>query len=143
MARTSFAEGFLTDLSSGLSNAHLKGVECNACGVHLLGERNYCEHCGSNELKDITLSNSGEVFSYTIQRYSPPGEVELGCSGDDWEPRAVAYVDHSDGARVLGIIEEGIDDLAIGDPVEVVIDEGWETDQGDTVCYYKYQRIDS
>ena len=51
---------------------YLIGGECCGCGTHFYPTRVVCPKCNSEEMKEITLSNRGTVFSYTIVHQTYP-----------------------------------------------------------------------
>jgi len=139
MATIPFAPGFMTGYEESIETARLVGVSCTDCGVVLFGERDFCENCGSADLKAEEFGTRGEVYSYTVQRAPPTPPFELGPSDrEKWEPRPVGFVDLPSGVRILSVIEGAVDDIDIGTTVSLAVEPGWMNDEGDEVLVYKF-----
>lgn len=79
--------------------------------------------CDGRELDSVEPSRTGTVWSYTDARYQPP--LPYVVPGDEHEPFAIAAVElASEGLVVMGQVVRGVsvDDLAVGDSVELVLD---------------------
>lgn len=94
---------------------YLEGQKCGDCGTTFLGERNSCSKCGArDQLKAVTLPNSGKLYTYSIVHRSFPG-IEV--------PYISAIVDLDDGTAIKGNlinIEPDPATIAFDMPVEVV-----------------------
>ena len=94
---------------------YLEGQRCGDCGTTFLGERTCCSKCGArDQLKAVTLPNSGKLYSYSIVHRSFPG-IEV--------PYISAIVDLDDGTAIKGNlinIEPDPETIAFDMPVEVV-----------------------
>ncbi|HEY8527875.1 MAG TPA: OB-fold domain-containing protein [Acidimicrobiales bacterium] len=104
----------------------LIGTRCRACGsVFFPREEAFCRNprCAGTELEETTLSRRGRVWSYTDARYQPPPPYVPRT--DPYEPFAIAAVElEEEGIVVLGQVADGygVDDLAVGVPVELVVE---------------------
>lgn len=132
--RVPFAPGFLTDDLTDLEQVRLVGSRCADCGVTLLGLRRRCENCAGRNVPAETFEPTGTVWSFTIQRYQPPG---MSAVVGDWVPRPVAWIDlDADGPRIIGVVEAAADDMAIGMRVRLVVTAGTKDAEGrETVDY--------
>ncbi len=110
----------------------LIGVECLKCGKRFIGHRKVCPNCGSRELKEVELSRTGKIYSYTVIR-TPPRERE------HQGPYILAIVELDDGCRLLAeIVDCSPDEVYIGMPVELVFRKyGEESSSG--IIYYGYK----
>ena len=118
----------------------LTGSRCLSCGVTLLGQRYACESCASTELEDVTFSKRGKVYSYTVALYPPPqpyaGKV------DPFVPYPIAWIDLPEGARILSTLTDcKPNELEIGMEVELVVEKGWEDQDGNEVMEYKFRPV--
>jgi len=128
----------MTNVSEDLKDVRLVGSKCRDCGTGFFGAKEQCENCAGEELERTTLDNGGKIYSYTIQRFPPSEPFEMGTTDkEEWEPRPVAYVD-VDGVRILSIVDADEDDLEIGASAELIVEPGWETEDGDDVLIYKF-----
>lgn len=69
---------------------HLVAQECTSCGARFFDRRFACAGCSATEFRSVDVATEGEVVSFTVVAYAPPG-VEA--------PFVAAIVD-CDGTRV-------------------------------------------
>ncbi len=117
---------------------------------HLVGSR--CERCPtvvfprsagrcpnprcSGALADTALSSTGTIWSYTDAQYKPPPPYI--AASEPFEPFAVAAVELADEKLVvLGQVASGfgVDDLRVGDPVELVVEPLYQIDGVDHLIW--------
>lgn len=88
---------------------------CQTCGHVIWYPRTFCPRCGSTDVEWIAASGRGTIYSYTVVRQSQgrfAGAV----------PYVLAYVELTEGPRVLTNITGEVDGLAVGDGVEAFFD---------------------
>jgi len=94
---------------------YLEGQKCGQCGTTFLGERSVCSKCGArDQMRAVTLPNSGKLYSYSIVYRSFPG-IEV--------PYVSAIVDLDDGTAIKGNlinVEPDPENIEFDMPVEVV-----------------------
>ncbi|MBI2168897.1 MAG: Zn-ribbon domain-containing OB-fold protein [Actinobacteria bacterium] len=114
----------------------LLGLRCPDCGTYVFPPRAIAcpnPECPATELESVELSRRGTVWSYTVNHYAPP---EPYVAPDPFEPYAVAAVELADEKMiVLGQVAGPLDGLAVGAPVELVIDTLYEDDEGEHVVW--------
>jgi len=137
--RVPFKEGFLTDDLSDLGAVRLTGSRCNSCKVVLLGKRRRCENCSSDDLSDAVFSDTGTVYSYTIQRYPPPPPH---AGPDSWVVRGLAWVDVNDGPRILAPVKAKPEQLSVGMKLRFACEVGWHNKADQEVVSYYYTSAD-
>jgi uncharacterized OB-fold protein len=98
-----------------LDAVRLAGSRCRACGETTLGTSNLCPNCGSNDVGPLPLSNGGQVWTYTVVRYKPPGDYK---GPDPFVPFAMGLIELPEGLRVLAPIAGDIDAVRIGMDVQ-------------------------
>lgn len=112
---------------------YLEGQKCGDCGATYLGERNSCSKCGArDQLKAVTLPNSGKLYSYSIVHRSFPG-IEV--------PYISAIVDLDDGTAIKGNlinVEPDPEAIAFDMPVEVVYADALGRKDRDGNAYLSY-----
>jgi hypothetical protein len=112
----------------------LLGTRCRACGtVFFPREEAFCRNpaCDGEAFDEVPLSRRGRVWSYTDARYQPPPPYVPRT--DPYEPFALAAVELADeGLVVLGQVADGygVDDLAVGAEVELVVEPLYTDDAG-------------
>ena len=115
------------------ADPYLEGHKCNDCGATFLGERSSCSKCGArDQLKAVTLPNSGKLYSYSIVHRSFPG-IEV--------PYISAIVDLDDGTAIKGNlinIEPDPEAIAFDMPVEVVYADALGRKDRDGNAYLSY-----
>jgi uncharacterized OB-fold protein len=134
-----FATGFLTEPLSPRENVRLLGTKCHDCSAVLLGSKETCEACGSLNVEVIPLSREGKIWSYTIMRYPPPWVFTI--PNPHQPPLPVAWVILPEGVQIISHIEGAPEDLHIDLPVELVIEKGWENEEGHDILMYRFRPL--
>ncbi|HEX6425761.1 MAG TPA: OB-fold domain-containing protein [Acidimicrobiales bacterium] len=112
----------------------LLGSRCARCGtIFFPREAAFCRNpaCDGEQLDEVELSRRGRVWSYTDARYQPPPPYVP--RADPYEPFALAAVElEAEGIVVLGQVADGygVDDLAVGARVELVVEPLYTGDDG-------------
>ena len=140
MARVPAVEGWFT-LDD---EPALIGSKCVACGTYTFPKKSgLCPnpHCDSEQHDEVPLSRRGRIWSYTDARYQPPPPYMP--VADPHEPFAIAAVELDEekmvvmGQVVPGV---GVNDLRIGQPVELVVDTLFSNDENEFVVW-KWQPV--
>ena len=123
----------------------LLGSRCTTCGTYTFpavrGD-GYCPNpaCDGSAFDTVELSRRGRVWSYTDAQYQPPAPY---VSADPFVPFALAAVELAEekmvvmGQVVPGV---GVDDLSVGDEVELVLGRLYEDDEHEYLVW-KWQPI--
>jgi uncharacterized OB-fold protein len=133
-------EGWFTSDEDG--GVRLAGTRCTGCGTpyfprNELACRNpYCTSPkDGSELVDHRLSSRGRIWSYADARYKPPPPY---VSPDPFVPYVVAAVElEAERMVVLGQVAPGfgVDDLAVGMPVELTVGTLYEDEEAEYVVW--------
>lgn len=133
-------EGWFTSGEDG--DVRLVGTRCTSCGTpyfprNELACRNpYCTGPkDGSELVDYRLSPRGRIWSYADARYKPPPPY---VSADPFVPYVVAAVElEAERMVVLGQVAPGfgVDDLAVGMPVELTVGTLYEDEEAEYVVW--------
>ena len=113
-------------------DAALIGTRCRSCSTFFFPRvTHFCKNpsCQGTDFEQIQLSNTGTLWSYTDNRYAPPLPY---VAKDPFEPYALAAVELArEKMVVLGQVARGIaiGDLAVGMPMELVIETLFEDEQ--------------
>jgi uncharacterized OB-fold protein len=116
----------------------LLGSRCTSCGNFAFPKETYfCRnpHCQGKEFAETPLSRTGKVWSYTNAGYQPP---EPYVAADPYVPFAIAAVElAAEQMVVMGQVVPGVDveDLHVGDEVEVVLGTLYEDDEHEYVVW--------
>ena len=122
---------------------HLIGSQCQACGTYFFPKQNdYCRNpqCESTDFREVELSRTGTIWSYTNACYKPPAPF---VAQEPFVPYAIAGVQlDTEQMVVLGQVVDGftVDDLKVGMPVELVLETLHETDT-DIKVTWKWQPL--
>lgn len=121
-----FREGLMT-----LEPFALIGGQCPHCGTTSFPVRSTCSACRrTDDPEQVTLSDSGTVYSYTIVRQAPPG-VDV--------PYPLAYVDLPEGVRLLAQLDRAaIDEIEIGMDVRLAPRSMGVTEDGVRLVGYQF-----
>ena len=114
---------------------YLEGHKCKACGAVFLGERSVCSSCSErDQIEPVRLSNSGELYVYSIVHRSFPG-IEV--------PYVSAIVDLEGGGTLKGNlinVDPDPEKISMGMPVEVVYQTAPRKDaEGNEYLTYYFQ----
>jgi uncharacterized protein len=130
-------EGWFTTGGDGGAPA-LLGSRCPGCGTFAFpAEARACRNpdCASDSFETVELSRRGRIWSYTDARYQPPAPY---VAADPYVPFCLAAVELADEKLVvMGQVVGGVtvDDLAVGDEVELVIETLYSTDDTDYLVW--------
>jgi|TARA_B110000977_G_scaffold72618_1_gene98268 uncharacterized OB-fold protein len=122
---------------------HLIGTQCQDCGTYFFPKQNdYCRNpqCESTDFREVELSRTGKVWSYTNACYKPPAPF---VAQEPFVPYAIAGVQlETEQMVILGQVIEGltVDDLKVGMPMELVLQPLHETDD-DIKVTWKWQPL--
>ena len=110
----------------------LLGSMCEECGEIYFPpkEIDICSHCQSESIKTIELSRKGEIHSFTVVHQPPAGGFYKGTV-----PFIYALVKLPEGVIIPGHVIADMDELKIGDAVEVVLDVLFEEEDGPVISY--------
>ena len=123
----------LFKLPSPGEEPRLMGVKCKSCGELFFPERTKCIKCFAEEMEEISLSQRGKVYSYTIVHHATPGYTGP-------LPYAVGAVELPGGIVILSPLTQcPLDQLKIGMHVELVLEKLCEDENGNEVISYKFR----
>jgi uncharacterized OB-fold protein len=134
-------EGWFTVDDDG--TAALTGSRCTGCGTYAFpAAKNYCGNpdCDSREFEVVALSRRGKIWSYTDARYQPPPPY---VPADPYVPFCLVAVElAAEKLVVMGQVVGGVtvDDLTVGDEVELVVDTLYSEDDHDYLVW-KWQPV--
>ncbi|WP_371828582.1 MULTISPECIES: Zn-ribbon domain-containing OB-fold protein [Nocardiaceae] len=97
----------------------LEGSKCTECGTVAFPASSMCSKCATPTAVPVTLSRTGTVWAYTVQRFAPKSPPYV-PPPEGFRPFAVGYVELPDGIKVEAILDcEDFDELDEA-PVELV-----------------------
>jgi uncharacterized OB-fold protein len=117
----------------------LLGNRCTTCGTVFFPKASFfCRNpaCDGAEFEEARLSRRGRIWSFTDAQYQPPPPYVP--RGEEFTPFALAAVELAEEQMVvLGQVAEGvsIDELAVGQEVELVVEPLWSDDDADYLVY--------
>lgn len=110
----------------------LLGSRCEDCGTYAFPKETFfCRNpdCQSTTFTEVPLSRRGTVWSFTDACYQPPAPY---VPADPYVPFAIVAVElPAEKMVVLGqvVAGVGVNDLAVGTEVELVLDTLYEDDE--------------
>jgi uncharacterized protein len=137
VTRVPAVEGWFTTGGDGGAPA-LLGSRCTGCGTYAFpAEESYCRNpdCSSTMFETVELSRRGRIWSYTDARYQPPAPY---VAADPYVPFCLAAVElAAEKLVVMGQVVGGVtvDDLSVGDEVELVVDTLYSEDGCDYMVW--------
>jgi uncharacterized OB-fold protein len=117
----------------------LLGNRCTTCGTVFFPKASFfCRNpdCDGAEFETAELSRQGRIWSFTDAQYQPPPPYIP--RGEDYQPFALAAVElEAEQMVVLGQVASGfgVDDLSVGQQVELVVEDLYSDDQHDYLVY--------
>jgi hypothetical protein len=121
------------------ANPALLGNRCTTCGTVFFPKASFfCRNpdCDGETFESAELSRTGRIWSFTDAQYQPPPPY-LPPPGD-YQPFALAAVElEAEQMVVLGQVATGfgVDDLSVGQQVELVVEDLYSDDEHDFVVY--------
>lgn len=131
--RVPAVEGWFT-----LEPPALIGSRCDSCGTFAFPkETAFCRNpeCDGTSFAEVALSRRGTIWSYTDARYQPPPPY---VAADPYEPFAIAAVELADEKMVVMgqvLAGVGVDQLRVGQEVELVVDTLFEDDDNEYLVW--------
>lgn len=116
---------------------NLIGSKCTNCGRVFFPPRVICPDCRrKGNIEDIKFSGKGKIYTYSIVR-SPSSDFKIEA------PYAVAIIELEEGAKLTAqIVDTDIDNINIGDPVEMVFRKISEDGDDGVISYgYKFKVV--
>ncbi len=112
---------------------NLVGARCGNCNKILFPPRYICPFCRRmGKLEPYRLKRRGKVLSYTVAHVAAEGF-------EDQVPYVLAIIELEDGPRLTAQITDcNLDEIKIGDEVEIVFRRMGEESQ-DGVIYYGFK----
>jgi uncharacterized OB-fold protein len=139
--RVPAVEGWFSGAEGG--RPALLGSKCTGCGTYAFpAETQYCRNpdCESVAFDSVELSRRGKIWSYTDARYQPPPPF---VPSDPHVPFCLVAVElAAEKLVVMGQVVGGVtvDDLTVGDEVELVVDTLYSEDDTDYLVW-KWQPV--
>lgn len=119
----------------------LLGTRCDTCHRVTFPPATVCPEpgCGGTGMHPTPLTRRGTLASFTVVRYPPPPPF---VPSDPFLPFAIAEVAFVEGVQVIGPVptEDGLD-LAVGEPMETVVEPYYVDAEGRSVVGWKFRRL--
>ena len=116
---------------------NLIGSKCTNCGRLFFPQRVICPDCRrKGKMEDFKFSGKGKIYSYSIVR-SPSSDFKTIA------PYAVAIIELDEGAKLTAqLVDCDIDNIEIGDPVEMVFRKISEDGDDGVISYgFKFKIV--
>ncbi|MDR0911191.1 MAG: Zn-ribbon domain-containing OB-fold protein [Methanobrevibacter sp.] len=116
---------------------NLIGSKCNTCGEVFFPSRVVCPSCRrKGDIEPIQFKGTGKIHTFSIVR-TPTSDFKTIA------PYAIAVVDLDEGAKISAqIVDVDVDDIAIGDPVELVFRKIREDGKDGVITYgFKFKIV--
>lgn len=109
---------------------NLIGSKCTNCGNVFFPSRVICPDCRrKGNIEDFQFSGKGKIYTYSIVK----------APSDDFKkiaPYAVAIIELEEGAKLTAqIVDADVNDINIGDPVEMVFRRIREDGEDGVISY--------
>ncbi|TEO04738.1 Zn-ribbon domain-containing OB-fold protein [Pseudomonas aeruginosa] len=105
----------------------LLGSLCTQCGTRVFPARPFCPACDCTDIEpEVELATRGKIYSYTVIHQAPAGRKP---------PYTLAYVDLTDGVRVMAQVDAPQELLCIDMAVRLDIRAVAEQDGCELIGY--------
>ena len=136
--RIPIREDLFTTPLDNLEKVRMKGSRCRNCGEVFMGKSANCASCSSTDMEELTLSNRGTLWTYTLIRYQPPGDYKGPVN--PFVPFAEGLVELPEGIRVLAPVKDcDLDKVKIGMPLMLVVHELFQDADGNQVVAFYFR----
>jgi len=136
--RVPIREDLFTMPLDRLDQVRMKGSRCRDCGEVFMGKATTCANCCGTGMEELTLSNKGTLWTYTIIRYQPPGDYKGPV--DPFVPFVEGLVELPDGIRVVAPVKDcDFEKIRIGMPLELVVHELFQDGDGNQVVAFYFR----
>lgn len=130
-------EGMLKLPQSPSETGSLIGCRCLKCGERFFVKRQICENCQSQELEEITLSNRGKLYAFSVMNYPPPPPYK---PAKPFVPFGIGWIELPEGLVIYSLLTENDPaKLKVGMDMELTICKFDEDKDGNDlmVCMFK------
>jgi uncharacterized OB-fold protein len=109
----------------------LLGSRCPACDRYIFPRGELCPYCSSSDVEAVVLSDTGELWGWTVVQTAPPG-----YQGP--VPFGFGVVELPEGLRVITRLELSDTAFDFGLPMRLEVAELHDNDDGETVVTYTF-----
>jgi uncharacterized OB-fold protein len=109
----------------------LLGARCGNCGHHHFPRLEQCPYCGSDDVSNVELSDTGTLWGWTAVTAAPPGYVGT-------VPYGFGIVELPEGLRVITRLSAPVDGYAFGQSMQLRIAELGDADDGETLLTWEF-----
>jgi uncharacterized OB-fold protein len=129
--------GFFTIPDDDRQAPQLLGSQCTKCGEVFFPRRHVCAKCLHHETRDMLLSSTGTIYSYTY--------VHFPLFGGKRETKGygVGQIDLPEGPRVQSILVGGSTDFRIGMKVAMELETLKQNKEGQDVVIFRFRPTQS
>jgi len=109
----------------------LLGSRCPACDRYIFPRGELCPYCSSSDVEAVVLSDTGELWGWTVVQTAPPG-----YQGP--VPFGFGVVELPEGLRIITRLELSDTDFDFGQPMRLQVAALHDNDDGETVVTYTF-----
>ncbi len=118
----------------------LLGSKCKNCKEIFFPKKQegaVCTYCQHDEFDEITLSDKGKIYTYSVVMIRPPGGYYNGEV-----PYALGVIDLPEGVKVETLLAEcDFEKLRVDMEVEMFLDVLQEDEAGNEIVCYKFRPV--
>ncbi|MGB2179533.1 MAG: Zn-ribbon domain-containing OB-fold protein [Porticoccaceae bacterium] len=118
----------------------LIGSRCVVCSEHYFPVQKTCSSCPSTELEQVSLGDSGTLWSWTIQGFLPKSPYRSDVKPEEFVPYGVGYIEMPCGVKVETRIRQNTpNQLEIGAPMTSYLEPLYTDEEGIQVSTYAFE----
>lgn len=130
-------EGMMKLPQSPADKGSLIGCKCRKCGERFFVKREICENCQSQDLEEITLSDRGKLYAFSVLYYPAPPPYK---PPTPFVPFGIGWVKLPEGIVIYSLLTENDPaKLKVGMDMELTFSKFDEDKDGNDVmvCMFK------
>jgi uncharacterized OB-fold protein len=132
-----FKEGMMKLPQSPSDKGSMIGSKCRKCGEQFFIRREICENCQGRDLEEITLSNTGKLYAFSVMYYPAPPPYK---PPDPFVPFGLGWIELPGGMVLYSLLTENDPKkLKIGMEMELTFEKFGEDKDGNDVMICKFK----
>jgi len=124
-------EGMMKLPQSPSDKGSLIGCKCQKCGELFFVKREICENCQSQDLKEMTLSDTGKLYAFSVMYYPAPPPYK---PANPFVPFGIGWVELPEGLVIYSLLTENdASKLKVGMKMDLVFNKFSEDKDGNDI----------
>jgi uncharacterized OB-fold protein len=132
-------EGMMKLPASPADKGSLIGCKCRKCGEKFFVKRDICENCQSQDLEEITLSDKGKLYAFSVMYFPPPPPYK---PANPMVPFGIGWVELPEGLVIYSLLTENdAKKLKVGMKMELTFNKFDQDKDGNDIMVYMFKPV--